>query len=81
MPGQNEIIYTINFNGKAGLLFQGGYGANIVYANNEVHYQELGDAYGKPTCKPDPANPGKWIFTPFDITVNVPVPPAAAVRP
>ncbi len=73
----NETIYTILFNGKAGLLFQGGYGANIVYANNEAHYQELGDAYGKQTCKPDPANQGKWIFAPFDITINVPAAPAA----
>ncbi len=74
----NETIYTILFNGKAGLLFQGGYGANIVYANNEAHYQELGDAYGKKTCWPDPANPGKWQFAPFDITINVPTAPAAS---
>lgn len=79
MPGQNETIYTIDFNGKAGLLFQGGYGANIIYANNPGHYAEIGDAYGKPTCKPkvanpDPNNSADYEFSPFDITLNVPVP-------
>lgn len=68
----NETIYTINFNGKAGLRFQGQYTANEIYANNEAHYQELGDSFGKKTCSPDPANPGKWIFASFDLTINTP---------
>lgn len=44
----NEIILLINYKGKVGLLFIGGFTGNVLFAKSIQHLRVLGELYGKP---------------------------------